>query len=476
MDKHTRGVVLLVEADPHYARLRIAFLEKNGYEVIFVRTGLKAVAAVQERSDIRLILMNIDPGKGIDGPEAARRILAEQHLPIIFITIRPDEQYIARVQDIARYGYILQDSDDFVLRTTIDMALDLYDAHINTLSSEERYRRITECLTDYRYTVYLEKGQPVRTVHNAACVAVTGYTPEEMYADDFLWLNMIYPEDLEEFKNSMISFYKGTEVREQAHRIIAKTGEVRWINTTLIPRFDRKGQLIEYDGVVKDITDRKRSEELLIRRAQELVLMQEATINSMAVLAEFRDPETGAHIQRTKEYVKLILEKMSDDIPYTATERELIWHCAPLHDIGKVGIPDSILLKEALLSQSEFEMMKKHPVYGYEVIQKAGRLLGENSFLTFASEITRYHHEKWDGSGYPYGLKGLAIPLSARIMALADVYDALVTARPYKQPISHRKAVKLIENGSGNHFDPALVDIFLENHREFDRIATVYGD
>lgn len=223
-------------------------------------------------------------------------------------------------------------------------------------------------------------------------------------------------------------------------------------------------------------TDKKKTEELFINKARELAVTQEATINSMAILAEFRDPETGAHIQRTKFYVKLLLEKLGSRMPYAPDRIELIWHSAPLHDIGKVGIPDSILFKPGKLTREEVEIMKKHTLIGSDVIQRAEKILGEISFLNFAREITEYHHEKWDGTGYPHGLKGEAIPLCARVMALADVYDALVKKRVYKDPIPHAEAVKIIRSDAETHFDPFLVEIFEESHLEFDRIAREYQD
>jgi putative two-component system response regulator len=216
--------------------------------------------------------------------------------------------------------------------------------------------------------------------------------------------------------------------------------------------------------------------EVLKKNEAQLRTTQEATISSMAILSEFRDTDTGSHIQRTKLYVKLMLEKIGSGIPYPSEMVELIWHSAPLHDIGKIAIPDSILLKTARLTPEEFEIMKKHALYGSDAIRRTQEILEENSFLNFAAEIAEFHHEKWDGSGYPHGISGLAIPLSARIMAIADVYDACISERPYKTPIPHEKVVQIIQEGGGTHFDPELVRIFVENHEEFNLIGIKYKD
>lgn len=216
--------------------------------------------------------------------------------------------------------------------------------------------------------------------------------------------------------------------------------------------------------------------DVLKRSEAQLRITQEATISSMAILSEFRDTDTGSHIQRTKLYVKLMLEKMGSRVPYPAELIELIWHSAPLHDIGKIAIPDSILLKTAKLTSEEFEIMKKHAIYGSDAIKRTQEVLAGNTFLNFASEIAEFHHEKWDGSGYPHGLRGALIPLSARIMAIADVYDACISERPYKAPIPHKNVVQIIKDGAGSHFDPELVSLFVEFNEEFNQIGLQYKD
>ena len=215
-------------------------------------------------------------------------------------------------------------------------------------------------------------------------------------------------------------------------------------------------------------------------RTRELALVQEATIESMASLAESRDPETGGHIRRTQNYVAALARYLSNDPKYrdqlSPSAIELIQLSAPLHDVGKIGVPDRILLKPARLTPEEFEEMKKHTLYGRNAILKAQRTIGYNSFLSYARDIAYTHHEKWDGSGYPQGLEGEGIPLVGRLMALADVYDALVSKRPYKESMAHETALKLILLGNGTHFDPDIVAAFLTLSEEFRRIALENAD
>jgi putative two-component system response regulator len=217
------------------------------------------------------------------------------------------------------------------------------------------------------------------------------------------------------------------------------------------------------------------------RRTREVEAIQDVTIQAMASLAETRDNETGNHIRRTQHYVKVLAEKLRDHPRFrdflddhTIT---LLFKSAPLHDIGKVGIPDRILLKPGRLTPEEFEIMKTHTTLGRDAIQQAEQHLGSGvAFLQLAKEIAYGHQEKWDGSGYPEGCAGDAIPISARLMAVADVYDALISRRVYKAAMPHEQAVKIITEGRGSHFDPDITDAFLAHLDAFQQIAARYAD
>lgn len=219
----------------------------------------------------------------------------------------------------------------------------------------------------------------------------------------------------------------------------------------------------------------------IAERTKMLQAIQDVTILTMASLAETRDNETGNHIRRTQFYV-LELAKFLQFHPRFASQLsdeniDLMFKSAPLHDIGKVGIPDRILLKPDRLSEEEFAIMKTHTTLGRDAIIDAENRLGMSvGFLRYAKEIAHSHQEKWDGSGYPQGLKGEDIPISARLMAVADVYDALISKRVYKPALSHQEAVALIKQGRGTHFDPVIVDAFLQIEPVFVDIADRFRD
>jgi putative two-component system response regulator len=219
----------------------------------------------------------------------------------------------------------------------------------------------------------------------------------------------------------------------------------------------------------------------IARRMAENELTQEVSIRALAHLAEIRDPETGLHILRTQAYVQQLATHLQSHQNFaerlTPRYVKLLGYSAPLHDIGKVGIPDSILLKSGPLNETEWKIMQTHTTLGSEAIELAERDTAESAeFLSLAKEIARWHHEKWDGSGYPDGLMGENIPLSARIMALADVFDALISQRTYKPPMPYPQARKIIETGQGFHFDPLITEQFLQHFNDFCDIADRYRE
>ncbi|HFE48623.1 MAG TPA: two-component system response regulator [Chromatiaceae bacterium] len=221
-------------------------------------------------------------------------------------------------------------------------------------------------------------------------------------------------------------------------------------------------------------------EERVRERTREIAQTQDVAIFCLASLAETRDNETGNHIRRTQNYVRLLADQLKDKEGFREVLDEdfieLLFKSAPLHDIGKVGVPDHILLKPGPLSRDEWTEMKRHTLYGKQAIERSEEDFGTTTFLHIAKEIAYSHHEKWDGSGYPLGLRGADIPVAGRLMALADVYDALISRRVYKEAFPHEQAVDMIVAERGRHFDPDVTDAFLALRDDFREISLRYAD
>jgi putative two-component system response regulator len=207
---------------------------------------------------------------------------------------------------------------------------------------------------------------------------------------------------------------------------------------------------------------------------------RDVTIFAMAKLAESRDPETGAHLERVCSYSRLLTQDLSTVVAYQSevdsSYVQLMYRTAALHDIGKVAIPDCVLLKPGRLSDAEFGIMKEHTTLGAQTLESAMREHPEAKFLKMAREIAATHHERFDGTGYPARLRGTDIPLCGRIVALADVYDALSSKRVYKDAFTHDIARSIIIDGKGTHFDPAIVDAFVRNDAQFREVRTRFAD
>lgn len=239
---------------------------------------------------------------------------------------------------------------------------------------------------------------------------------------------------------------------------------------------DVTDEVVAYTVMEQDITDRVALEDELKNSLEEIKKTQSATILGFARLTEFRDGDTGSHLERIREYTRVLGTFLQESSPYedyiNNEYLETLTLSSTLHDVGKVGIEDRVLLKKGFLEEDEFTAMKQHAFLGGEALARVDEVLETRSFLTMGKEIAYYHHERWDGTGYPEGRKEDEIPLSARIVALADVYDALTSKRPYKEAWSHEKAVEEIKQARGKQFDPHIVDVFLAHHSVFKNIKT----
>ena len=235
-----------------------------------------------------------------------------------------------------------------------------------------------------------------------------------------------------------------------------------------------------YHAIAKTSDDSMRYVADVQKKTEELAQMQNALIMVLADIVESRDKNTGAHVRKTAAYTEIILAEMKEKGYYEdmLTDKFIsdVVNSAPLHDVGKIQVPDAILNKAGRLTDEEFEIMKQHTIAGQDIISQAIDLVPNSGYLTEARNLTAYHHEKWDGSGYPYGIAGEEIPLSARVMAVADVFDALVSRRSYKEPMPYEKAIQIIKDGAGKHFDPLIVDAFISADESVRKVEKEFSE
>ena len=297
---------------------------------------------------------------------------------------------------------------------------------------------------------------------------------------DFSFMSFVHPVDVPIVQDNMIArLLKEQNVQDFQFRLVSRQGKIYMVECNA--KSIKKGRaLVGFQMVIRDVTERKKLEQDLLESYKSVQEARTATILGLAKLAEYRDEDTGSHLERIREFARIITVELARSPKYasyiTREYIEDIYNSAILHDIGKVGVPDSILLKPARLSPDEFDVIKRHSMLGGDALRAVESQIDGTSFLTLGKEIAYYHHEKWDGSGYPVGLKGSEIPLSARIVAIADVYDALTSKRVYKDAFSHEKALEIIKNDSGTHFDPDVVEAFLMNAEDFRRVREEMHD
>ena len=336
-------------------------------------------------------------------------------------------------------------------------------------ASEEKYRTILESIEEGYYEVDIE-GYFV--FGNDALTRILGVSKIDLRFMNF-W-------DFMDEENAGRVYETFSECRRTGRPVKAfdcefkVSGAILYIEASVALLQDSIGRPIGYRGVLRDRTEKKKMEMDLLESYRKVHEARTATILGLAKLAEYRDEGTGTHLERIREYSRILAKELALNSKFRDRIDQQyiddIYQSSILHDIGKVGTPDALLLKPGALTKEEFDIIKRHTLMGGNAIKAIESQIEGKSFLAMGKEIAFNHHEKWDGSGYPRGLKGEAIPLSARIIAVADVYDALTTKRFYKEAYSHNKAKNMIIELKGKHFDPEIVNAFLAVEDAFNRV------
>jgi PAS domain S-box-containing protein len=330
--------------------------------------------------------------------------------------------------------------------------------------------RVAIVLTDFEHKV---------TFWNTGAEDIYGYTCDEMLGSSVLKLYPVDEVTLETVdKLGQLMHSEAGTVQENIKQV-AKDGRILTVSMAVSPMKDASGRVRGILGLGQDVTKEVILHEELLESYRRIKKIQGASIFALAKLAESRDGETAYHLERLQEYCRVLCDRLAFCEPYSRqmTKRfiEDLVQCSVLHDIGKVGVPDSILFNPRKFGIDEYEIMKQHTIHGGRALEEAAEKAGEpESFLTMGKDVAYFHHERWDGKGYPFGLREHDIPLAARIVAIADVYDALTTERRYKRAFSHSEAREVIVREKGKQFDPELVDAFLEAEEEFLEIRDMF--
>ena len=343
-------------------------------------------------------------------------------------------------------------------------------AELALRKSEEKYRSILESIEEGYYEI--DKDFCVR-FFNESFLYIFGSSRKDLLNLD---IRQYMTEDSAAVFTKVLGEVgrTGKSVNTLECDLTIHDGYRRIVEISASAIIDANQKSTGFRGIVRDITEKKMLERQVLESLEDVKEARAGVILGLAKLAEYRDKDTGRHLERIREYAKLLAGEIAKKDQYreyiTPEYIEDLYNSSILHDIGKVGIADAILLKPGRLTPDEYEIIKNHSILGGKTLSAVYDQIKGNSFLTIGMEIAYHHHEKWDGSGYPSGLKGKEIPLSARIVSIADVYDALVSKRCYKEAYTHEKSRDIIVSKKGLAFEPMLVDTFLVQEQEFKRI------
>ncbi len=486
-DEKVLAPVLVVDDDPAALELIEEMLETGGLRVCKAQDGHVALELFRTERP-RLVVASITM-PGLDGLEllAALRDL-DPTVPVIMVTAQGAIDYAAEALPRGAYDVMQKPLKSPYFLSAVRRALDHYRLKClekdrigepeATLEAQTRRQGAGDDLLNGILNsssgvsiIWTDFDQTIR-FWNAGAEQIFGYRASEMVGSK---ITVLYPENTEtpdavETLRRRIQVERRTLQGKIKQR--TKTGELKTVSLVISPMLAPSQDVIGILGIGQDVTEEVRLHEELIESLIRIQRVQSSAIFALAVLAESRDEETGRHLNRIQAYTEVLCRRLRHIPKYadTMTDQfvEDLVQASVLHDIGKVAIPDSVLFSQEVFSAADYETMKQHPVTGGKALEDAARQTGEGrSLLSIGMDVAYFHHERWDGAGYPFGRKGEEIPLSARIVSIADVYDALTSKRRYKRSFTHEESLALIVEGSGTQFDPALVDAFQEVHAEF---------
>ena len=454
--------ILIIDDNPKNIQLAANILKKTSlYNIFFATSGEKGIEQLETKK-YSLILLDINM-PGIDGYQTAHIIKNSsrtEDIPIIFLSANANKESIRKGFEYGGEDYITKPFDEEELLHRVNTHITLFKAKESLQNAVDDTNLLLE-----QYKLAVDVGSLVSktdtkgfiTYANDKFCEISKYSREELIGQPH---NIIRSPDVS--KAIFENMWKTIQNREIWTGLIknrAKDGSAYFVEATIMPILNSEGEIFEYIAMRTDIT-----KEINLR--EDIESTQKEVLSTLGELGEWRSKETGDHVNRVALYSELLARE------YGCKESDIkqLKMASPMHDIGKVIIPDEILLKPGRLTDEEFTIMKEHTVYGWEIFHKSNHTL-----LQTAALIAHQHHEKWDGSGYPQGLKGLNIHTFGRITAIADVFDALSHERVYKKAWEMEKVLAFLEEESGKAFEPRLVEIFLQNIDKIMKIKHLYS-
>jgi len=434
----TKASILIVDDDPHFTKTLADILSLHGYAPLAAAKGKTALNRVKkERPAVALIDLKLPDMDGLEVMEEIKK--RSPATECIVLTGYADLESATEAVNLGAYGYMQKPYDVEQLVLTIRRAVEKREAEEALRESEEKYRTILENIEDGYFEVDIAGNF---TFFNDSLCRIIGYPRDEM-----MGMNNRDYMDKENAKKVFQAFNRvyttGKPTKGFGWEIIRKDGTRRFVEASASLIRDPEGEPIGFRGIVRDITERKRAEEALRNAALE-------TLEALSQLVEAKDPYTAGHSAGATE----LAIKIAKEMGLADGEIDTLRIAGPIHDVGKVGIAGSVLNKPARLTQAEWVMIQAHPVVSAQTAERVAAFKD-------AVPVIRHHHERWDGTGYPDGLEGEDIPLLARILAVADGFEAMTSERPYRRARTEEEALAELEKGAGTQWDPEVVKVFL---------------